>query len=53
MYLFNTPKELIETLAMRIEEERILQKLSQKDLLLKQIYHCLPIKRFCIIRSYL
>ena len=32
MYLFNTPKELIETLAMRIEEERIFQKLSQKDL---------------------
>jgi len=35
MYLFNTPKELIETLAMRIEEERILQKLSQKDLAAK------------------
>ena len=32
MYLLNTPKELIETLATRIEKERILQKLSQKDL---------------------
>ena len=32
MYLLNTPKELIKDLATRIEEERKVQKLSQKEL---------------------
>lgn len=32
MYLLNTPKELIKDLATRIEDERKIQKLSQKAL---------------------
>ena len=32
MYLFDTPKELIEKLSKRIEDERKLQKLSQQAL---------------------
>lgn len=32
MYLLNTPKELIKDLATRIEDERKIQKLSQKSL---------------------
>ncbi len=32
MYILNTPKELITQLAKRVEEERLSQKLSQKEL---------------------
>ncbi|NKQ40187.1 MAG: hypothetical protein HF962_01280 [Sulfurovum sp.] len=35
MYLLNTPKEIIKDLAIRIEDERKVQKLSQKELSVK------------------